>query len=157
HPIDHSHEVELKAEHRFSERYKLGLNDSFVYAQEPEIIEGAGAPVGAPTRPRTDADVLRNRASLDFRAQATELLGVALGYQNSWYDYRQDGAGSRSALLDRLEHLFRVDARWQALPSLVGLVGYEFGINNYTADEPLTTALNALTSKARDNRAQYFY
>src|SRR5439155_27011092 len=92
-----------------------------------------------------------------FRAQATELLGVALGYQNSWYDYRQDGAGSRSALLDRLEHLFRVDARWQALPSLVGLVGYEFGINNYTADEPLTTALNALTSKARDNRAQYFY
>ncbi len=155
HPIDHSHEVELKVDHRFSELYKLNFNDSFVYAQEPEVVEGTGA---AATTFRTRADVLRNRASIEFKAQATETLGVALGYQNSWYDYLNDEntPGSRSALLDRMEHLFRIDGRWQVRPQLIGVVGYQFGINNYTGDELLVPG-GTLRSDDRDNISHYLY
>src|SRR5688572_26884659 len=43
--IDQSHEVDLKLDHRFSERLKVALTENFVYAQEPEVIEGSGATI----------------------------------------------------------------------------------------------------------------
>lgn len=165
-PIDQSHEVDLNLDHRFSERAKITLADSFVYAQEPEIADGIGSAV---TTFRTGADVIRNRASIDGIVQLTELLGLGLGYQNGWYDYQDDeldGAelvGSRSDLLDRLEHLFRIDARWQARQDLVGLVGYQFGITDYTGDEPIFInpltgfPISGITSEIRNNDSHYFY
>ena len=87
--------------------------------------------------------MLRNRASIDFTARLTESLGLAAGYENGWYDYQdRDVPGSRSALLDRLEHTFRLDARWQARPDLVGIVGYQLGILNYTGDQLLVTGVD---------------
>src|SRR3954452_9035264 len=59
-PIDHTHEVDLKLDHRFSERMKIAFNDSFVYAREPEVVEGSSSTLSTF---RTDSDVLRNRAS----------------------------------------------------------------------------------------------
>src|SRR5574341_1360824 len=67
--IDDQHEVNLKADHRFSERHKISLSDSFVYAQEPELIEGSGATF---TTFRTEADAFRNRAALEGSAALTE-------------------------------------------------------------------------------------
>ncbi|HKQ36586.1 MAG TPA: outer membrane beta-barrel protein [Verrucomicrobiae bacterium] len=158
-PIDHSHEVDLRIEHRFSERLKVNLNDNFVYAQEPEVVEGSGTTL---TTFRTDADVMRNRASAEVTARATESLGVSFGYENGWYDYQDDNdPGSRSALLDRLEHLIRLDARWQANPDLVGIVGYQFNLINYTADEflvaPTLLVPNPLKSGDRDTRSHFGY
>ncbi|HTD87396.1 MAG TPA: hypothetical protein VK850_12530, partial [Candidatus Binatia bacterium] len=69
-PMDHTHEVDLKLDHRFSERLKLALNESFVYAQEPEVVEGGGG--STLTTFRSDADVMRNRASAELTARATE-------------------------------------------------------------------------------------
>lgn len=161
-PIDQTHEVDLRVEHRFSERLKLNLNENFVYAQEPEVVEGGGG--GTITTFRTDADVMRNRASAEATMRATENLGVSFGYENGWYDYQDDNdPGSRSALLDRLEHLVRLDTRWQARPDLVGIVGYQFGLVNYTADELLTdfgtnaVPANALRSGDRDTRSHFGY
>ncbi len=158
-PIDQSHEVDLTLDHRFSDRLRASLSDSFVYAQEPEIAEGG---VGAAqVTARTGADVIRNRASIEGTFQLTEMFGLGLGYQNGWYDYLDDeldnGAelvGSRSDLLDRLEHLFRLDTRWQARPDLVGIVGYQFGMTDYTADEAIG---GGFFSDARNNNSHYFY
>jgi hypothetical protein len=156
-PMDHSHEVDLRLDHRFSERLKVNLNDNFVYAQEPEVVEGSTTTI---TTFRTDADVFRNRASAEVTARATESLGVQLGYENGWYDYQDDNdPGSRSALLDRVEHLIRLDGRWQARPDLVGIVGYQLNLINYTADQFLVTAPppGALTSGDRDTTSHFGY
>ena len=153
-PIDQTHEAQLKIDHRFSERLKVNLNNNFVYAREPEVVEGSGTAI---TTFRTDASVLRNRASADVLAQATETFGIGLGYENGWYDYQDDNdPGSRSAVLDRLEHLVRLDGRWQARPNLVGIVGYQFGMINYTADALLAPG-GTLSSGDRDSRSHFGY
>lgn len=170
---DQSHEFIAKLDHRFSERYKLELADSFVYSQEPEVLESSGS--GTITNPlRTESDVLRNRANIDFTAQLTELLGIALGYQNTWYDYSQDasdvrdpvfnpsGVGSRSALLDRMEHLFHIDGRWEVRKNLIGILGYQYGIVDYTSDDPIvedatTVPSTLIPGDIRDNTSHYFY
>lgn len=152
--MDHTHEADLKIDHRFSERLKINLADNFVYAQEPEVVEGSGTTL---TTFRTESDVFRNRASIDLLAELTEVFGIGFGYENGWYDYQDDNdPGSRSALLDRLEHLVRLDGRWQAQPNLVGIVGYQFGMNQYTADE-LLALTGPLRSDDRDTTSHFGY
>lgn len=149
---DHSHDFTVKADHRFTERYKVDFQNSFVYAQEPEVID-EGAIITAPNR-RTDADAFRNRASIDFDAQLTDLVGLGLGYRNHWYDYDQDGIGSRSALLDRFEHYFKVEGKWQARQTLSAILGYQLGIFDYTSDEIIN---GSLVGDDRDNVSHHFY
>jgi predicted porin len=138
---DHSHEFEAKASHAFSERYKMDFEDSFVYAQEPELINPAN-PAITGGKLRTDSNAVRNRASLNFKGQVNERMGVGMGYDSSFYDYEQDGAGSRSAELDRVEHLLHVDARWLARPGTIGLIGYQYGITDHTSKDPLYATNN---------------
>jgi hypothetical protein len=89
----------------------------------------------------------------------TEVLGLGFGYVNTLYDYDQKGPGSRSALLDRMEHIMRADAKWQVNPSLVALLGYQFGINDYTGDELLFAGSGpgGLKSDERDTYSHYLY
>jgi hypothetical protein len=89
----------------------------------------------------------------------TEVLGLGFGYVNTFYDYNQDGPGSRSALLDRMEHIFRADGKWQVNPSLVGILGYQFGINDYTGDDFLYQGTPPAGPKSdiRDTRSHYAY
>jgi hypothetical protein len=161
--IDQSHEFNALLRHAFSPRHDISVADSFVYTQEPSVVDQFGI-VTAPTR--TDSDILRNRANVDYNLQLNQVLGLGLGYVNSWYDYEQSGAGSRSALLDRMEHLFRADLRYQVNPSLVALIGYQLGINNYTGDDPiygapnddfLGTKLYNPKSDIRDSYTHYIY
>jgi len=120
--------------------------------------------VGGITVPiRTKGDNIRNRVMADFYGEMTELLGFGLGYANTFYDYEQNGVGSRSAILDRDEHLAHLDLRWRATPELVALVGYQFGYNDYSgqqsmywADAPFNT-IGGLTSKVRNNYSHYGY
>ena len=135
---DHSHDLTLKADHRFSERYKIAFQDSFVYAQEPEVID-QGAIVTAPNR-RTDADAYRNRLSIDFDAMITELVGLGLGYRNNWYNYDDEGPVSRSALLDRFEQYFRIEGKWHAREHIDAILGYQLGMFDYTSSEVINLA-----------------
>ena len=163
-PIDHTHEVDLKADHRFSERLRGSFDNAFMYAEEPEIRDVGQAQT---TFLRTGAEVLRNQASLDGKIELTELFGLGLGYQNTWYDYLDDETedgeelfGSRSDLLDRMEHLFRIDTRWQARPDLVGILGYQYGWIDYTGDEAILippAGFEAPTGEIRNETAHYFY
>jgi hypothetical protein len=168
--IDQSHEFNAKLRHQFSPRHDISLNESFVWTSEPTVAERFGI-ITSPVRTRTESDILHNRASIDYNAGLSQRVSLGIGYNNDWYDYEQDGDGSRSALLDRLDHLIHLDARYQFNPSLVGLIGYSFRLTTYTGDELLYTApqrndllargisrrLAEQMSDARDSIGHYVY
>jgi hypothetical protein len=162
---DQSHKFDARLDHDFSERYKIQASDSFVIAQEPEVLAPSGGAISGPLR--TDGNNIRNLGSIYFTAQMTELLGVELGYANTFYDYTQDQKfdaiqnpiASYSALLDRDEHLASVNLRWQAMPETVGILGYQFGVVNFTSDDPIGEDENSnpVKSDIRDARSHYLY
>src|SRR5713101_6012180 len=129
---DHTHQFDAKLDHRFSERYRVVLSESFAYSQEPEVLESNGT---VTTPLRTSADGLRNQVNLDLTGQITELLGFEAAYQSIWYDYFQNasdfakqfpasgGIGSHGALLNRIEHLFDIKGTWQVQEHLLAFAG----------------------------------
>ena len=131
---DHTHQAKFKLNHAFNERFKVEVKDDFVVAQEPQVID----PSGAVTTPlRNDGNNLRNIARVGLSAELTPIIGLDVSYQNSIYDYDQTGSGSRSALLDRMEHLGNINGRWQAAQNTAGLFGYMYGAAGYTSDDSL--------------------
>ena len=157
HEIDQSHEFTLRADHRFSERFSVDFDDSFVFSDEPSVFDDQG-PVT--TFLRTDAEAFRNRATINFDAQLTELVGLGLGYENGWYDFDQEGPGSRSALMDRFEHDFHIEGRWHARENLSAILGYGLNIFSYTDDEVIATDLAGNPvgfSEDRDKISQRVY
>ncbi len=158
--IDQSHEFNGKLRHQFSPRHAIGVDDRFVVTSEPTVAESGGI-ITAPTRQRSKSSVFHNVGSIEDNIGLTPTLALSLGYVNSWFDYQDRNiAGSRSALLDRMDHSFRGDVRYQFHPKLVGLVGYTFGINDYTGDEFLDatrTAPGDLKSDIRDSYSHRAY
>ncbi|HMJ90824.1 MAG TPA: outer membrane beta-barrel protein [Candidatus Acidoferrum sp.] len=149
--IDQQHEFNALLRHAFSARHDVALSDSFTYSSEPTVTDRFGI-ITAPVRTETTA--MRNRAGIDYNVALTQVLGLGLGYVNTWYDYDDSGVGSRSAILDRLEHLFRADLRYQFDPTLVALVGYQFGLNSYTGDDFI---VGTQESEIRDSYSHYLY
>jgi hypothetical protein len=129
---DHAHHVNLKVNHAFSERYKLDVGDTLNVAQEAELQTGI---VSNPRR--TEQNYLHNLGRLAFSAELTPEWGVVAEYQNDYWDYDQDGNGSLSATMDRVEHLFSITGRWQAMPNTIGLVSYQYGVTDHTSDDSL--------------------
>jgi hypothetical protein len=154
---DHAHQVNAKLSHAFTPRYKLDLSDSFVYAQEPELVEDG------PTRAtflRGDGDVVRNNALASFSAGVTENLTVVLGYNNEYYDYDDEGLNSRSALLDRMEHRGTVNLRAVVLPKTTLVGGYQYEVVDYRSDDNIGVAgFPGLQYEAeeRNSTSHYFY
>ncbi len=141
---DYTHQFDGYLSHSFSHRFNLFVTESFVYTREPEIFDPF---FGFPFR--TQQDNIRNLGTITLNAQLTQLLTLVLGYSNSYYDYEQDagdvqsivnplGVGSYSARLDRVEHLISANLQWQLLPQTVGVIGYQFGLVNFTSDEYLS-------------------
>jgi hypothetical protein len=158
HKYDQFHQADIKLSHAFTDRYKLDLADSFVKTREPDLI----APINSPSATiRSRQDVLRNYGSATFNAGLTDQLSVMAGYSNTLYDFSDKGVGSLSALLDRMEHLATLNLRWQVLPSTVALVGYQFGVMDYTGDDitliPDPTSGRFLYSDERNNYSHYAY
>lgn len=129
HAADHSHEFNTKVEHAFSERFKLNLEESLVYAQEPEVIGDAGIVNRSP------ASAFRNTADISLTGQITETWGARLAYHNAWVAYTDSGTGSRSALLDRMEHEIRMEGTYQLSPKLVARSGYRLSLVNYNSSD----------------------
>lgn len=131
---DQMHQFDLSVLHAFSERYLLEVRDQFVVAQEPEIIDGG-------TTERTDGNNYRNTFNTRLNIDLTRLVSLVLGYGNNWVHYEQDDGTaadpSRAGLLDRFDNTFNIDVRWQAARQSVAVVGYQFGMVNYTGDEDI--------------------
>ena len=152
--IDQSHEFNAKLSHQFSPRHDITVSDSFVYSSEPALVDRGGI-ITSPIR--TDSSVFQNNANISDNFGLTKKWALGLGYNNSWSDYEQDGRESRSALLDRIEQSFRADLRYLFNPRLVGVVGYTFGLNTYTADELIAPDPSLLKSEVRDSYSHRAY
>jgi hypothetical protein len=147
--VDSSHQFNGRLEHEFSERYKLSVNESFVVAQEPTVID----PTVISTPLRVEGNNVRNTGLLDFTAELTKDFSMHLGYNNTLYAYQQTARSvidypflgpvygtippttSRSALLDRMEQTATVDLRWNATHETTGIFGYQYQHVNYTSPE----------------------
>lgn len=131
--LDQSHQADLKITHAFTDRYKLDLADNFVATHEPDLIAPANA---ANVTVRTRQSVIRNYGAANLSAGLTDQMSVVLGYANTLYDYSDNatGAGNLSALLDRMEHLASINLRWQVQPSTVALIGYQYGLTDFTQE-----------------------
>jgi hypothetical protein len=137
-----THQFNAKMDHEFSERYKLTLNESFVSAQDPGVID----PTVVATPLRVPGSNIRNTSTADFTMVLTRLFDVHVGYANSVYAYQQNAGdeyllpgqlpyASYAALLDRMDQTGAVDLRWKALPETTGVLGYQFENLAYTSPE----------------------
>lgn len=129
--VDDSHMVDLSADHTFNDRVKVGVHDSFVYSSEPQIAD----PGGATYLRYGDATVFRNYGGTYVQFGLTEQLGTRVTYENANYDYVDDGPGSRSALLDRMEHGVTADLRYNLSETTVGMFGYKYGHVGYASSD----------------------
>ena len=176
--LDQDHQFDASLDHAFNERYQIGFKDSFVVGQEPEYLRSAYGPGGISEPQRISGSNIRNDGLINFSAQLTPLFGLAAGYENAFYDYSDHATSvdpnfpftvipSTAGLLNRIEHTFHLDTRWQLTPQTIGIVGYQFFQANYTGNEliangwrqvdPTTFAVIPQNSDSRDKRAHLFY
>ena len=158
--IDQSVLADLFLGHDLNETARLEVKDQFVYSSEPDVLQSGAVS----SFYRTDGTNLRNYAGVNFLKDFSEVWGMGLGYSGTVYDYEQEGDGSRSALLDRWEHKFSVDARRHFQPTTTGLIGYEFGLTDMTSGDRLANPASvglppALVPTAdwRNNYSHYGY
>jgi hypothetical protein len=162
---DQAHQVNAKLSHAFSPRYKIDVSDSFALAQESSLLENPGTPQA--TFLRSDGDNLRNNVTGSFSAGITDNFALVFGYSNVYYDYDQEakdiagapffGLNSRSAVLDRVEHLGTINARYTLLPKTVLVGGYQFGLVDYTSHDPIGVGALNYSPEVRNNYSHYFY
>jgi len=155
HKADHSHQVNGKVSHAFSPRFKLDAYDSFVIAQEPALLDPN---LNTASFIRTEGDNKRNTVGISFTAGITETIESVFSYTGTWYDYDQEGPGSRSPILDRWEHLLSFNLRRPIFERTVGVIGYQYGIVDYTSKESLALAgAPFISPNTRDNNSHYGY
>ena len=142
---DYGHELGISLNKAFSDTSLLQLSDSFVIAQEPEILNG-GTPL------RIEGDNLRNTLSASYRqVLAGNILGE-LGYGNSIFDYEE---AYHSALLDRSHNQVNLDVIYD-MGQTEYFVGYKFASTDFDGGELKVPGLD-FKSDARDNDSNYGY
>jgi hypothetical protein len=150
---DMQHQFNVKMDHTFNERYKISVNDSFVIAQEPNVID----PTVVSSPLFTEGNNVRNTASLDGTAVLSPDFDLHAGYANTLYAYQQTEGDvfapvyllrtpSRSALLDRIEQLATLDLRWKATPQTTGIFGYQYEHVDFTSPEGIIFATSSPAS-----------
>lgn len=162
---DQNHTFTAALDHAFSERYSLGVTESFVIGQEPDMLRTGNA---INSIERLSGDNIRNYGTITFHAELTRLLGLEAGYANSFFDYHGSGANvtffgvqpSYSGLLDRIEHVAHIDSLWHVLPQTALVAGYQYSQVDYIGNEPigfLPSSGSFLMSDSRNNRSHYGY
>ncbi len=157
-PVDQTHQFDLWVDHAFSERWQARVQDSFVVGQEPELIDP-----NTSLTTRTEGNNISNTGSLTLNTVWTRLFSTVLGYQNTIYDYENSGGTatppvpsvypyfffpgsvgspglvvtSLAGLLNRIEQSVWLNLQWQVRPETMVLVGGNFGLVNYTGNEPV--------------------
>jgi len=132
---DHVVDAGALFSHQFSDRYKVDFTDSFVVAQEPQLLD----PAMAATFLRAEGSNIGNTANLVGNAKVTEKLNVNLGLSDRFIDYQQKGDGSWSARLDRLVNSGDLQVRYDWRPNTTAYVGYRFDYTDMTSKDHLWT------------------
>ena len=159
---DQTHTFAAQLGHTFSERMLMSVQDSFVIGQEPDMLRVGNSALDS--FQRISGNNMRNYGSIVFNAQITRPLGIEVGYGNALYNYDDNSDFGESARLDRMEQTAHIDGRWTIQRDTVGIVGYQFGLVDYTADLPIGYALfnsppflREVTSSIRNSRSHYGY
>jgi hypothetical protein len=130
--IDQYHDFFARVNHKFSPIHSLNVEENFTFSNEPQI----GGNNAAQATFRRDSDWFRNRFALAYNTRFNPRLGLEVGYDLTAYDYVADtGTNSLSALLDRLEHLIRIEPQYFLSETTFGFLGYQFGFSDYTSDK----------------------
>lgn len=158
--------------HRFSEQLKASINDSFVIGQEPDLLRAGNT---FATFQRVSGDNIRNYGSANLDAQLTPKVGLGLGFDNAYYDYKDTGASSTidpttgldvvnpsiAGALNRMEDRVHLEALYELMPETKALIGYQFTDVDYTQNEPISGYLafpgTIVYSRARDYREHTGY
>ncbi|HZL43948.1 MAG TPA: outer membrane beta-barrel protein [Verrucomicrobiae bacterium] len=160
---DQDHAFNGSLDHTFTERYRIGVTDSFVVGQEPDLLRSSQF-LSDPQR--VPGDNIRNNGTINFDAQLTPIFALELGYANSYYNYHdttpfdQTGIPSLGAELNRIENVVHLDGRFQLLPETIGIIGYQYSQADYTGDDKISVDQNTgftLFSDSRNYRANYGY
>lgn len=147
---DHGFMADANMEYQLTENHVLRFNDNFSYTSEPTLLDRGSAI----TLLRADGTNIRNLGDLKYIGQLTSLVGLEVGYGNTMYDFEQEGIGSYSAILDRVEHLIRAETRWTLTPTLAGVLGYWYESVGFTGDEPIGVG-SPFRSDVRDSFSHY--
>jgi len=150
-PWDHGVMTDLTGEYQLTENHVLRAVDNFSWTSEPTLLD-RGSVV---TLLRADGTNLRNLGDLNYTGQLTPLFGLSVGYLNTFYDFEQEGAGSYSALLDRVEHMIKGETRWTISPTLAGVLGYWYEMVGFTDDEVIGGPGSTLKSDSRDSHSHF--
>ena len=138
-PIDQTHQFDLWVDHAFTERWKARVQDSFVVAQDPQLLNSPGTP--AATLQRVNGNNIVNTAKISLTTDWTRLFSTILSYQNTFYDYQNNGGTaanpSLAGELNRDENLVSLDFQWHILPTTTAFIGYQYGQIIYTGNEPI--------------------
>ncbi len=152
--VDQSDQLDLWVDHAFSERWQGKVMDTFIVAQEPELLN----PNGVITQPyRVNGDNFVNTANFTLNTDWTRLFSTSLNYQNVFYNYQNNGAtladvfpivppgtgkgASLAGLLNDIDQTVSLDFQWHVAPQTVAFVGGSFEWVNYNGNEPIAYSL----------------
>ena len=133
-PYDQQHTVNLWVDHSFNENWDLKLADNFNVGQEPELLSGGG------TLYRVNGNNIANLATATLKTDWTREFSTSLVYQNNLYNYTYSTPTVSDPVpfawtLNRIDNAPELDLQWHLTPETMLFVGYQFLIENYTANE----------------------
>jgi hypothetical protein len=172
---DNTFTFNLGLTHAFNEQISARVSDSFAIGQEPDVLRAGNT---FSTFQRVSGNNIRNYGMIGLDAQLTPDIGLSVGYDNAFYDYKDRGFGvdstviapSLAGALNRIENRAHIELNYQVMPETKALIGYQFTDVDYTADEliggtvafdPITGlpvgVNNAVFSKDRNSREHTGY
>jgi hypothetical protein len=142
-PIDQSHEADLWIDHSFTERWEGKVQDDFSVSQEPQL---SSTPTAEPYR--VEGNNIQNLGTVSIHTDWSMLFSTDLAYENHFVQYQNRGTSllglldgtqqaSLAGFLDQLDHSVFLNLNYQFEPDLTFLVGDQFELNRYTANEPI--------------------
>lgn len=146
---DQSFNADAQLNHAFNDRTFLDVTDGFLYSDR-EQVDGNNPLLLA----RTDQSSLRNELDVEFTYGLSSRFSVTAGYGNRWYDYDQEGVGSLSAVLDRVENQGTLRLQHRTAPSTTTELGYSFTDVSRPDDEQIFVGVD---SDVRNTRGHLGY
>jgi hypothetical protein len=165
---DMTHVFNFALNHAFNERYQVSVKDSFAIGQEPDMLRAGNT---FNTFQRISGDNTRNYGVIDFSAQLTPLFGIVVGYANTFFNYSDSAisvdpatgviTASNAGLLNSIDQTIHLDGRFQIQPQTTGVIGYQYRMLDYTADQAIggnvLLPLTIVNSDFRNVDAHYIY
>jgi hypothetical protein len=131
-PIDQTHSLNLWIDHAFSETWEAKVQDAFIYAQDPQLAATGSLPY------RVQSSYFQNIGTVGVHTELSALFSTDVSYQNTLLQYEDKGL---AAFLNQLDHAIFLNLNYQYLPDLSFLVGYQYSLTQFTANQTVANVL----------------